>query len=105
VLGGLKISPSAVGARGATISYSDTQAATTTLTVRRCARLASRGRCSRYVAVGRLIHRDVAGRNSFHFNGRVSGRKLQRGLYKLDAVPSAKGRSGSAVSAAFRIVA
>jgi hypothetical protein len=104
---------------GTTISYSDSQAATTTFTV-----LASRpgvkdkhggcvtpkqrkrGRsCARYVIVGSFIHADVAGRNSIHFTGRVGGRKLTPGGYKLQVVPrGANGKTGALTFLAFRVV-
>jgi uncharacterized delta-60 repeat protein len=103
---------------GTTVSYTDTLAATTRFTVLkpvrgvrdkrgRCVkpRKPLRGkRCTRYVSVGGFKHADVAGRNSFHFTGRVRGRKLRPGRYRLRAVPSVGGTRGKAVTATFRIV-
>jgi hypothetical protein len=128
---GLRISPRAFPAasRGASttrsraprtgtnISYRDTQAATTTFTVRQPRRGIRRGRscvrprrgqsgrrCTRNVPVGRFTHRDRAGANSLHFTGRVGGRKLKPGSYRLQAVPRFGGRNGRAISARFSIV-
>jgi hypothetical protein len=102
---------------GTTVSYRDTQAATTTLTVLQPARGIRRGRscvkprrgqrgsrCTRYVTVGKFTHRDRAGTNSFHFSGRVRGRKLKPGSYRLQAVPRFAGRNGRAVTNSFRVV-
>jgi hypothetical protein len=130
-LGTLRVSPSAFavafGRRrirgnrpiGATISYSDTQAARSTFTVllassgvtkrRRCVKPPRRnrgnqaGRCTRDVALGSVTHADSAGRNRLHFAG-FRGRKLAPGRYLLDATPSANGRTGATVSIAFTII-
>ncbi len=102
---------------GTTISYRDTQAATTTFTVLRPRRGIKRARkcvkprrgqhgrrCTRYVAVGKFTHRDRAGANSFHFTGRVRGHKLSPGSYRLRAVPRFARRNGRTITASFRIV-
>jgi hypothetical protein len=104
---------------GSTISYSDSQAATTTFTVLKpvvgvknnrgsCVSpvKGKRGkRCTRYVRVGSFTHRDAAGRNSFHFTGRVSGRKLTPGSYELQVVPRApNGKTGLATIVSFRVI-
>ncbi len=102
---------------GTNVSYRDTQAATTTFTVLQPRRGIRRGRscvkpkrgqrgrrCTRYVAVGKFTHRDRAGANSFHFSGRVRGRKLAPGTYRLQAVPRFAGRNGRAIFNSFRIV-
>jgi hypothetical protein len=112
-LAGLKVVPSSFIAAGsggsiakhgkktgATVSYTDSQAASTTFIVlqkqpgRRnsqgvCARPARKphGRpCTRLVRIGSFTHTDTAGANSFHFSGRVNGRKLAPGGYQLQAV-------------------
>jgi uncharacterized repeat protein (TIGR01451 family) len=90
--------------RGATITYHDTAAAKSTLTIlrrmpgiragRACvaprhARQPSKPhRCVRLVAAGVLRHGDNAGANSFHFSGRIGRRALARGTYTLRAVAS-----------------
>jgi PKD repeat protein len=105
---------------GTTISYTDTQAATTTFTVlrpqpgvkrgKRCVKPSKRERgkrarrCTRYVPVGSFTHTDLPGPNRFHFSGRVGRRKLKAGNYRLDATPRAHGTTGKTVSATFRII-
>jgi hypothetical protein len=53
---------------------------------------------------GGFTRSDTAGRNALRFTGRIGGRALAPGRYRLSATPSAGGISGRAVSAAFRIV-
>jgi hypothetical protein len=126
---GLKASPSAFAAAnkgasiarqtGTTISYSDSQAATTTFTVLKpqigvknkrgsCVTPTRRKRgtrCTRYVKIGSFTHSDLAGLNSFHFTGRVRGRKLTPGNYELQVVPrAANGKIGLATIMTFRII-
>lgn len=85
---------------GTTVTYRDSQAATSTFTVLRCLR----PRCVRYTTVGSFTHKDKAGANSFRFTGRLRGRKLKPGSYRLRVVPRFAGRAGKAVVAGFRIV-
>jgi hypothetical protein len=75
----------------ATISYRDSQAATTTF---KLYRVGSRQ------ALRTLTHRDHAGSNSLHFKAK----KLARGRYRLQAVPRNKAGAGRAVSVKFRVV-
>jgi hypothetical protein len=103
---------------GTTITYTDSQAARTTFTVlkpqpavmdkhRRCVKATRRRRgkrCTRYVTIGSFTHTDVAGRNSFHFTGRLGARKLKPGRYKLQAVPRANGITGGAATIPFGII-
>jgi hypothetical protein len=44
-----------------------------------------------------------AGANAFRFTGRLNGRRLKPRRYRLTGTPSANGRLGTAVAAAFRI--
>ncbi len=106
---------------GARISYSDSQAARTTFTVRRGAPGVLRAgkcvqapahphpggarRCMRFVhMVGSFTHADARGSNRFRFTGRLHGRPLNPGSYKLTAVLSgATGVVGVAVSTRFRM--
>jgi hypothetical protein len=61
-------------------------------------------RCTRYVKVrGTIGVGGTAGANSFRFTGRVAGRRLAQGRYRLVATPSAAGKSGAAARARFRI--
>jgi hypothetical protein len=62
-------------------------------------------RCFRYVRVrGSFTRNGVAGQNRFHFTGRLRGRKLRTGRYRLYARPTVGGVKGKAVSTRFRIV-
>jgi hypothetical protein len=61
-------------------------------------------RCTRYRSVGSFTHTDLAGPNTFHFTGRVRGRKLKPGGYKLQAIPRFAGTAGQALTTSFRII-
>jgi hypothetical protein len=102
---------------GTTVSYHDSQAATTAFTVlervlghrkgHKCA--AGRPgkhqrRCTRSISLGSFTHTDAAGDVSVGFTGRVGGRKLKPGRYTLTLTPVANGLTGKAVGLAFRIV-
>ena len=105
---------------GTTISYTDSEAATATFTALRaapgrrgksgaCGRPSSRNRrgkhCTRLGAVGSFTHPDTAGPNSFHFTGRLGGRALRPGRYRLRALATtAAGQAAQPVSTSFRIV-
>jgi hypothetical protein len=102
---------------GAQVSYEDTQAVTTLFTVfkrsrgvlhkHRCmkpSRRRSGKRCTRWPVVGRFTHADRVGLNSFHFSGRLHGRKLKPGRYRLRARPRFAGPTGQAIEVRFRIV-
>jgi Concanavalin A-like lectin/glucanases superfamily len=101
---------------GATISYTDTRAATSSFTVfsrhtgarvnGKCVAPSRRPhgkRCFFYTRVGSFTHTDVAGRNSFHFAG-LRGHRLAAGSYRLDATPRASGLVGRTISVPFTIV-
>jgi hypothetical protein len=107
--------------RGATIGYRDSEPANTTLVVqrqvsgyllgRRCLgrRPANhRGRlkrCTLFVGVGSFTHADSVGANHLHFTGRVGGKPLPVGRYRLRAVArNASGQTSRAVTASFSIV-
>jgi hypothetical protein len=108
----------AVAARttGATVSYTETDPATTTLTVQRpapgrrnhgsCVRPTRRNRthrrCTRWVKVGHFTHHDGAGPNELHFTGRVGGHKLRAGKYRLQAIPRNSAGAGAAVNSGFQ---
>lgn len=130
VLGALALSPRTVlpvgtgrksRRHGATLTYTVSQKATTTLTVLRArsgvrvgSRCAARRpasakgkprRCTRYVRVGGLSHADIAGRNRFRFTGRVAGRPLPVGSFRLSAVArNAAGLASRTRLVSFRIV-
>jgi hypothetical protein len=134
MIGALNISPAAfpaarrgptishrVASSGGWISYSDSAPALITFVVlaprfgvqgpeHQCATLA-RGRrrtpgrpCTRYVELGSFVNQDRPGRNGFRFSGRIGGRELTPGVYRLQAVPTFAGRSGVARAVTFGIV-
>jgi hypothetical protein len=64
-----------------------------------------RKRCTRVVTLkGSFTRIGAAGKNSFHFTGRLNGRKLKPGRYRLVATPTVGGTKGKPTSSAFRIV-
>lgn len=102
---------------GATVSYRDSQDARTTFMVLksfkgftrhgRCVVKRPVGhrrakRCTLYKPVGSFSHADKAGMNTLRFTGRVRGRKLGPGAYRLRAVPRFAGRNGAARTTSFR---
>ena len=102
---------------GATISYKDSQAATTTFTVLKSSSGRTQGKsckkpskankhgkhCTIYTAIGSFTHTDTAGANKLHFSGRLNGKKLGKGSYRLQAVPNNAAGNGKAVSKRFKI--
>ena len=116
---GVTVSAAAAKAKkyGAKVSYRDTQVATTTFTVLRetggrkqgksCKKPSKHNRhgkrCTILTAVGSFVHVDVAGANSFHFSGRIKGRKLSAGGYRLQAVARDAAGNGVAVDKSFKI--
>jgi N-acetylneuraminic acid mutarotase len=105
------------GKSGAIVSYTNTAASTTRFTVEirtagrlqggRCvsptvARRGSR-RCTRYTHLGSFTHQDRAGTNRFTFTGRVRGRKLVVGRYRLRAIPRNAAGSGAAAYRRFAV--
>ena len=131
VISALTISPTAFSAapKGATVSkaskkkygakigYRDSQAATTTFTVllptpgrmqgRTCKKPGKANRhgrrCTLYKALGSFTHLDKAGANSLHFSGRLKGRKLAPGAYRLQAIAHNAAGNGAATSKSFTI--
>ena len=105
---------------GATVSYRLSEAATVTFTIKRqrpgrrvgsrCVKPRranrNRARCTRLVAArGTFSHAGKAGGNKFRFSGRLSGRTLKRGRYRLFGVARDAARNVSAPKQArFRIV-
>jgi hypothetical protein len=109
---------------GTWISYTDSQPATTTLTVaRRTSGTVVRGgrcvavrgrhrvagaarRCWLYAPVGAITHLDQAGRNRVPFTGWIAGHKLRAGAYRMSAVPvNARHQRGRARVRSFTIIA
>jgi hypothetical protein len=102
---------------GTMIGYHDSQPGTTTLTVLRptsgrihggsCVKPSHSNRkgrrCTLYVAVGSFTHLDSAGTASLHFSGRLKGKRLPSGAYRLQATPSDGAGKGRSVHAEFKI--
>ena len=62
-------------------------------------------RCRRVVTLkGSFTIKGVKGKNHFHFTGRLNGKKLPPGRYRLVATPIVGGVKGKPTSTAFRIV-
>jgi hypothetical protein len=58
-------------------------------------------RCTRLVSVpGKITHVSSTGANSFTFNGKIGGHKLQAGTYQLTVTPT----GGAAKTVTFRIL-
>jgi len=109
----------AIAARrtGTTISYTETQPATTTFLVQRptagrrahggCVRPSPRNhghaRCTRWIDVGSFSHGDRRGRNRFHFTGRVGRHALRAGRYRLRVTPRNAAGAGPTVHARFKV--
>jgi FG-GAP-like repeat/FG-GAP repeat len=106
---------------GTTLSYQDSEIATTTFTVDRALPGVMRGnscvslsrhttpghqRCKRYIPLsGSFTHPDNTGTNHFRFTGRIGGTTLKPGDYRLDATPKdAAGDVGHTIRSTFSIV-
>jgi hypothetical protein len=111
VISGVHVTPSAFrAASGATVSYQDTAASTTTVAVLRTTRghrVAGKCRagsgpkpCTRTVVARSFVHDDNAGADQFH----LSGHGLAAGSYLLALTPHANGHAGPTVRLAFKIV-
>jgi hypothetical protein len=125
VISALKLSPTAFvaaerggptgGTDGTKVTYRNAGGSTTTFTIQRrksgarrngrcVARNGRRGSsCPRYVSVGSFIRTDAAGFNTFTFTGRIRGRALAPGRYRLLVTSRADGRTSTPVTIAFRI--
>jgi hypothetical protein len=91
---------------GARISYALDEDATVTFTVKRIIQRVVRGRKRTSYRPVRGAFQDAGevGGNSLRFRGRLGGRRLRPGLYRLIALPvDAAGNTGNAVLARFRI--
>jgi hypothetical protein len=81
---------------GTFIIYSDTQLAITTFVVER--RVGGR-----YHALGSFTHVDAAGTNALRFSGRLDGRALAVGGYRLSASAQSAGGTSATRSVTFKI--
>jgi hypothetical protein len=98
------------GKIGATVSYSQSEAGTTTFAVERVTGRGpdcvppGRKRCTRYSAAGSFTREATSGANQFTFSGRVSGTKLRPGRYRLTGqAADAAGNQSETASATFKI--
>jgi hypothetical protein len=111
--------PIATAAVGTNVVYELSEAAATTFSVERAARGFKKGRrcvgkrprgkarrCTRYVRLrGSFAHGGAAGFNRFRFTGRLRGRSLRPGSYRLVAVArDAAGNHSAAKRKRFKIV-
>ncbi len=101
---------------GTKLSYTDSEAATTTFAVFRllpgvrhhgkcvkAGRHVHGGKCTRQIAAGRFSHHDAAGANTFTFGGRIGKHKLAKGHYLVRATPKAGAATGHPVTFMFTI--
>jgi PKD domain len=113
-LAGLRVSPHSVverrarGARagsrppGATVRFHLDEPASVTFTIA-AARRGGRGGVVVGGGRGTISRPGKAGRNTFHFSGRLHGKALAPGPYLLSATPTAGGLAGATSTASFRI--
>jgi virginiamycin B lyase len=106
------------GKTGTKVTYTITTAASTKFTVERKQKGRKKGRkcvapkkarkgrkCTRYAKVkGSFTHAGVAGKNTFKFSGRVRGKKLKPGNYRLVAVAKTATSTSKLKRKNFRIV-
>lgn len=102
----LTTTPSAFRAgarRGTRVSYALDESATVKFTVKRAVRRRNR---TRYVALpGSFADSGTVGGNTLRFRGRLSGKRLKPGRYRLLATPTdSAGNVGRVARTAFRII-
>jgi len=88
--------------RGTNVSFTLSEAASVRLTVERCAKRAGkrkRGRCLRWKALkGGLTQPGAQGANKVRFNGRLRGKALKAGAYRLVLKPTDGARNAGKVA-------
>jgi hypothetical protein len=98
--------------RGTTVSFALSEPATVRVVVERCSKRARNrrtgkrtGRCVRFKAMrGAFSKPGVKGANSFRFKGRLRGKALKSGAYRLKVTPTdAAANRGKAVRARFAV--
>jgi hypothetical protein len=116
----LKLTPSTFKpSRGTRITYGDSAAAVTTLVFAQvrsgylvkhvCRALGKSKRpkpttaCTLLKTVGTVTHSDTAGLNTVRVEGRVGGRALTAGAYRLTATPTLSGLTGTPRTARFTV--
>ena len=86
-----------------TVSYNDSEPSTTTLELLGCNTF-RKGKCSHYIAVGSVTHRDRSGTNRYSLRSEFRRAQLVPGHYLLKATPTIGGVQGTTVSATFQIL-
>lgn len=81
---------------GTFVIYRDSQAATDEFVVEKRAR-------GRYEKLGGFTHTDEAGTNALRFTGRIAGRALAPGSYRLSAIAQSAGGASAMRRATFQI--
>jgi hypothetical protein len=94
--------------RGTNVSFTLSEPASVRLTVQRCAKRAGkrkRGRCVRWKSLkGALVKPGVQGANKIRFNGRLRGKALKAGGYRLVLTPKDEAANvGKAARIAFAV--
>jgi hypothetical protein len=87
---------------GATIHYRDTLAGHARLVVLRCA--GKHGGCTKLARVGSFGHRDHRGANRLHFTGRLLGRALSAGRYRLRVTATLNGQRSHMLTVKFMVM-
>lgn len=87
--------------KGTEVAWHDSAAARTTLVI--LARKKHRGK-PRWVSQGSLVHRDRRGANALRFSGRLKGKRLRPGRYRLKLVAHLAGTHSAPLARPFAIV-
>jgi hypothetical protein len=104
---------------GTIVTYNNTQTSTATFTVDKPVSGVKKGKacvappkkkpkkkpkkCTRYLGQGTFTHQDAAGAVRFRFTGRVKGKTLKPGRYRLRGVARTAGGAGNTVKANFTV--
>jgi hypothetical protein len=99
--------PSAQAARafGTKVTFTLDQAASVRFTVQRPQHARKGKHGKRFVTLkGSFTVAGLAGTNTFHFTGRLNGKRLAPGKYRLVATPRANGEIGKKATAGFTII-
>jgi uncharacterized repeat protein (TIGR01451 family) len=111
-------SVAAAATTGTVVSYSLNTAATTKFSVlkptpgiksgKRCVKRPKHPpkgakKCTRYVSIGSFKRAAVAGSNRFRFTGRLKGKTLKRGSYRLQAVATNVSGASQPAQAGFKV--
>jgi hypothetical protein len=106
-------------ALGTTISWTDSAAGTTTVTISKSAPGIMRGRgciargrrhprhprrCTRNVVLGTLVHNDTPGANRLAFSGRLGRRVLGRGTYTITLIARVGQATSGSASTVFTVI-